>query len=73
MSATICAWIFHTIVRSGMIVSQPTGPGGSDRDPETVAVFRAAAFAMARARVTGLVPSVSRVDGTCDRTPMIAL
>ena len=33
-----------------MIVSHPAGPGGSERDPETVAVFRAAAFAMARAR-----------------------
>ncbi len=46
-----------------MIVSQPTGPGGSDREPETVAAFRAAAFAMTRARVTGLVPCGSRVAG----------
>src|SRR5450759_1002014 len=72
MSATICDWIFHTIVRSGMIVSHPAGPGGSERDPETVAAFRAAAFAMARARVTGLVPCGSRVAGMWDRTRMMA-
>ena len=46
MSATICDWIFHTIVRSGMMVIQPNGPGGRASDPETVAAFRAAIFAM---------------------------
>jgi hypothetical protein len=56
-----------------MIVSHPTGPGGSERDPETVAVFLAAALAITRARVTGLVPRGSRVAGMWERTSMMAL
>ena len=70
MSATICDWIFHTIVRSGMMVSQPIGPGGSDSEPEIVAVLRAAIFAMTRARVTGLVPAARGV-GDLRQIPMI--
>jgi hypothetical protein len=56
-----------------MIVGHPAGSGGRERDPETVAVFLAAAPGDGAPAITGLVRRGSRVAGAWDRTPIMAL
>lgn len=60
---TICACIFQTVIISGITVSQPIGPGGSESEPAASAALAAAVFAMLRERSAGVRLLVSLEAG----------
>ena len=53
MSATICCWIRHTFIRSGMTVNVPSGPGGSAMVADMAPAFSPATRAISLARAFG--------------------